>query len=95
MIPFYTSSTQQQTQKEHTRSGSVSLDPENRLHVDVSVDFRATLNQFDYVFNPKIEGRTGASGTFEAEVNMCSVETPLPPTSLGNVDYPNTCMTDS
>ena len=57
-------SRQQQTQKEHTRSSSVSLDPENRLHVDDSVKFRATLNQFDYVFNPKIEGCNGASGPF-------------------------------
>ena len=71
--PFYTSQRQQQTQKEHTRSSSVSLDPENHLRVYISVKFRATLNQFDYVFNPKVEYGHGAAGPFEAEVNMHSV----------------------
>ena len=45
----------------------------NHLRVDVSVKFRATLNQFDYVFNPKVEGCNGAAGPFEAEVYMHSV----------------------
>ena len=45
----------------------------NHLRVDVSVKFRATLNQFDYVFNPKVEYGNGAAGPFEAEVNMHSV----------------------
>ena len=75
MTPLFPSR-QQPMPKEHIHSSSVSLDPVNLLPVDVSVKFRAALNQFDNVFNPKIEGYNGASGSFEAKVNMGSVESP-------------------
>ena len=90
---LFPSSRVQQTPKEHTHFSFVSLDPENILPVHVFVRFRATINQFDNAFNPKIERWNGASGPCEAEVNMRSVETDLNP--IGNVDYPNTRMTDS
>ena len=61
---------------EHTHSSSVSLDPGNLLPADVSVKFRATLKQFDNVFTPKIKCYNGASGPFEARVNMGSIESP-------------------
>ena len=89
----FPSSRVQQTPKVRTHFSFVSLDPENILPVHVFVRFRATINQFDNVFNPKIEGCNGSSGPFEAEVNMRSIETD--PTPIGNVDYPNTRMRDS
>ena len=74
----FPSSRVNQTPKEHTHSNFVSLDPEKLLPVHVFVRLRATINQFDNVFNPKIEGYNGAFGPFEAEVNMRSVETGPP-----------------
>ena len=56
--------------QEHTHSCSVTLHPENCLLVDVSVKIRATINQFDNVFNSKMVGCNGASDPFEATVNM-------------------------
>ena len=60
----------------HNHSSSVSVDPANILPVDVSDKFHTVLKQFDNVFNPKIEGYNGASGPFEAKVNMGPVEPP-------------------
>ena len=45
------------------------------------------------MFNPKIESCNYASASFDAEVNMRSVDTDATP--IGNVDYTNTSMTDS
>lgn len=62
--------------KQHAHSSCVSLDPANLLPPEMSTKFRETLDQFDNVFNPKIEGYNGASGPFEAKVNMGPVEPP-------------------
>ena len=51
------------------------------------------LNQFNNVFNPNIEGYNGASGPFEAKINMRSFETAL--FQITKVVYPDTRMTDS
>lgn len=42
----------------------------------MSDSFHAVLKQFDYVFDPKIEGYNGAFGPFEAKVNMGPLESP-------------------
>ena len=64
------STRKQPTPQKHTHSCSVTLDPENCLLVDVSVKLRAIINEFDKVFNRKIEDGNGASDPFEATVNM-------------------------
>ena len=69
-------STQQSASSTHNHSSSISLDPANLLSASVLVRFRETHSRFDSVFNPIIGGYNGASGPFEAKVNMGPVEAP-------------------
>ena len=57
-------------------SHDVSLDPDNIMPPDASVNFNKSLTEFSHVFNPDIEGNNGAAGPFEAVINMGPV---LPP----------------
>lgn len=62
--------------KPQPTSSSFSLDPSHLLPSNVLVKFGNLHKQFDTVFNPEIEGYNGASGPFEAKVNMGPVEPP-------------------
>ena len=57
-------------------SQSVIVDSDNLLPPDVKSMFIQTLKDYDSVFNPMFSGYNGASGPFQAKVNMGPV---LPP----------------
>ena len=57
-------------------SASVKLDPDNVLSHDIIAKFRSTLNEYDSVFDPNFKGYNGASGPFEARVNMGPTQPP-------------------
>ena len=60
----------------HLFSSSVKVDPANLLPSDIRRQFHEALTRFDGVFNPHFKGYNGASGPFEAKVNMGPVEPP-------------------
>ena len=62
--------------KPFTHSCGVSLDPASLFAPETVAKFREVHEQFDSVFNPQIEGYNGASGPFQAKVNMGPVEPP-------------------
>ena len=57
-------------------TANVHLDPDNILPTDIVVKFRSTLREYDSIFNPNIKGYNGASGPFEAKVNMGPTQPP-------------------
>ena len=57
-------------------SESVSVDPDNLLSDEYKLKFKALLEEYDEVFNPKFSGYNGAVGPFEAKVNMGPVQPP-------------------
>jgi hypothetical protein len=54
----------------------VHLDPHNTLPTDITAEFRSLLKEYDSVFDPQFQGYNGASGPFEAKVNMGPVQPP-------------------
>ena len=63
-------------------SQSVIVDSDNLLPPDVKSMFIQTLKDYDSVFNPMFSGYNGASGPFQAKVNMGPV---LPPQRKGRM----------
>ncbi|XP_067660624.1 uncharacterized protein [Haliotis asinina] len=63
-------------------SDSVQVDPHDILPEDVSYKFRQLICQYDEVFQPIAKGYNGASGPFQATVNMGPV---LPPQRKGRL----------
>ncbi len=63
-------------------SDPISVNRDKVLSYEMETQFRTLNTKFDNVFNPKIEGYNGASGKFEAVVNMGPV---LPPQRKGRV----------
>ena len=59
-----------------SHSSNVHLDPDRQLSPDMTAKFRAILLDFDKVFDSQIECYNGASGPFQATVNMGPVEPP-------------------
>ena len=57
-------------------SQSVSLDPDHILPEDTRALFSSLLTEFEEVFDPDYKGYNGASGPFEAVVNMGPVQPP-------------------
>ncbi|XP_070569281.1 uncharacterized protein [Ptychodera flava] len=64
------------TRKDVTHSASIRLDPDNQLSHSQLAEFRKIHQDFDDVFNPCIKGYNGASGPFQAVVNMGPVQPP-------------------
>ncbi|XP_070548521.1 uncharacterized protein [Ptychodera flava] len=57
-------------------SDHIKLDPDNLLSQEHRTAFRSIHQEFDEVFNPTVKGYNGASGPFEAVVNMGPVQPP-------------------
>ncbi|XP_071110370.1 uncharacterized protein [Haliotis cracherodii] len=57
-------------------SSTVCVDPDNILPQDTKSQFELLLTEFDDVFNQHIDGYNGASGPFQAFVNMGPVQPP-------------------
>ena len=55
-------------------NSNVRLDPENELPQYIRAKFQDLHDEYDEVFDPQMKGYSGAAGSFEAEVNMGSVE---------------------
>ena len=55
-------------------SATVSVDPHNILPSPMQNSFRNLLETYDDVFDPTITGYNGATGPFEAVVNMGPVQ---------------------
>ena len=73
------------TKKQHgssPNSNAISVNPDSVLPEDVETQFQALNSEFDTVFEPNFEGYNGASGNFQAVVNMGPV---LPPQRKGRV----------
>ncbi|XP_070576935.1 uncharacterized protein [Ptychodera flava] len=64
------------TRTDVTHSTSIRLDPDNQLSHSQLAEFRKIHQDFDDVFNPCIKGYNGASGPFQAVVNMGPVQPP-------------------
>ena len=57
-------------------SHAVTLDPHNVLPAAVRYEFCDTLKHYESVFNPDLDKHNGASGPFQAVVNMGPVKLP-------------------
>ncbi len=69
-----------QIQQAYTRqtpfSHAVTLDPDNVLPAPVRNEFCDTLKHYKSVFNPDLDRYNGASGPFQADVNMGPLKPP-------------------
>lgn len=57
-------------------SDLISLDPDSIMTPAIREKFREVHREFDEVFNPQFRGYNGASGPFQARVNMGPVQPP-------------------
>lgn len=65
-----------ETKRSQQHSVHVKLDPDHILPLELTSKFRNTLDEYDSVFDPNFKGYNGASGPFEAKVNMGPVQPP-------------------
>lgn len=72
----------QRTSPAEPFSNNVTLDPDDIMPPNVHSSFRAALERFDSVFDPKYKGYNGYYGDFKAVVNMGPV---LPPQRKGRI----------
>ena len=59
-----------------SHSGTVTIDPDNTLPESYRSKFRTLVQDYDEVFDSKIQGYNGAKGQFEATINMGPVQPP-------------------
>ena len=72
------SNTRQQQQKNaQLHSSSVHLDDDNILPTSTKSDFQTLLAEYDDFYNPSFKGYNGASGPFQAHVNMATRSAPI------------------
>lgn len=72
-LPSPTKSLTHQTTR---HSSAVQLDPDSLLPTHIKHQFETVLSDCDDVFNPNFNGYNGASGPFQAVVNMGPVQPP-------------------